>query len=50
MGKKIRVDDLDIELDDDIDEADLDKHPNPDNALSAEEIAQIESDHETLGE
>ena len=50
MGKKIRVDGMEIELDDDISPEDLDKHPDPENALSDEEIAQIEADHDQLGE
>ena len=33
-----------------VDETDLGNHPNPDNALSAEEIAQIEANHDTPGE
>lgn len=57
MGKKLQVtndhgDVIDVELDDDITEDDLDKHPEQDNALSEEELQQIESDEEDdqLGE
>lgn len=55
MGKKIQVtndhgDTIDVELDDDITEDQLDHHPNPENALSAEEIADIEANETVLGE
>lgn len=50
MPKKYTVDGVEVELDDDITPEDLDQHPNPDNALSDEEIAHIEADHDGLGE
>lgn len=42
MSKRVVVDDgITVELDDDITELDLGKHPSPENALSADELRQI---------
>lgn len=50
MTKKVTVDGIEVELDDDINVEDLDNHPSPDNALSDEEMAEIEHSEDILGE
>lgn len=50
MPKKYTVEGMEVELDDDISPEDLDKHPEPSNALSKEKLDEIEADESTLGE
>lgn len=50
MGKKLTVDGVECELDDDINESDLNNHPTPENALTDDEIQAIINDESALGE